>query len=136
MKKILNISLVITICWSVIGCSSLRFPGVYRIAVMQGNYIEQEMIDQIEVGMTRRQVSYVMGTPLVEDPFNPQRWDYYFDLRKDNKLLRDYHFTVFFDDNDKLARWEGDYEPSKVTQKEAEEEALKKTQQREDAKFK
>ncbi|GLS26851.1 outer membrane protein assembly factor BamE [Marinibactrum halimedae] len=60
------------------GCSYLKFPGVYRITIQQGNVVTQEMVDQLEMGMTKRQVRYVLGTPLIDDPFNHDRWDYYY----------------------------------------------------------
>ena len=135
MKKFLNISLVAALCAITIGCSSLRFPGVYRLKVTQGNYLEQEMIDKLELGMTRRQVRYVMGTPLVQDTFNPNRWDYYFNVRRGEKQLREYKFSVFFE-GDTLARWEGDYEPSQKTAREAEKEAEQLTEKADAAKFK
>ena len=53
MKKIINISLVAALCAITIGCSSLHFPGVYRLKVTQANYLEQKMIDKLELGMTR-----------------------------------------------------------------------------------
>lgn len=135
MKKILIYTLVLTLCISSTACSSLRFPGVYRLKVMQGNYIEQKMIDKLEKGMSKRQVRYVMGTPLTQDTFNPDRWDYYFNVRHGDKKLSEFHFTVFFED-DKLARWEGDYEPNLKSLKEDHKEALEKTRKAEDAKFK
>ncbi|MEQ8954529.1 MAG: outer membrane protein assembly factor BamE, partial [Gammaproteobacteria bacterium] len=50
------------------GCNdvaSLEFPGVYKISIVQGNVITQEMVDQLRPGMTKRQVMFVMGSPLV-----------------------------------------------------------------------
>ena len=119
-----------------IACSSLKFPGVYRLRVLQGNYIEQEMVDQLEKGMTRDQVRFVMGTPLIEDTFSPDRWDYFFNVRRGDDTLREFHFSVFFDEQDLLARWEGDYEPTKETDEENEAEALEQADKKEAAKFK
>jgi outer membrane protein assembly factor BamE len=58
---------------SLAACSSLEFPGVYRLPIDQGNVITQEMVDKLKIGMTRSQVEYVMGTPLVRDTFSPKR---------------------------------------------------------------
>ena len=63
------------------GCGGFQFPGVHRIDVQQGNIITQEMVDQLRPGMTKSQVRFIMGTPLVSDSFNPQRWDYYYSLQ-------------------------------------------------------
>ncbi len=92
------------------GCSTLRFPGVYRIPVQQGNIIDQKKVNQLSVGMTKRQVRYVMGSPLSSDVFHEDRWDYVYQLRRGEETLRDKRFTLFFE-NDKLARFEGDYKP-------------------------
>ena len=65
--RTLLISLAIA-CLS--ACSFVGFPGVYKIDVEQGNIITQEMADQLQPGMSRRQVRFILGTPLVEDTFN------------------------------------------------------------------
>jgi outer membrane protein assembly factor BamE len=53
-----------------------RLPFVYRIDVQQGNVITQEMVNQLRVGMTKRQVQFILGAPLLTDPFHADRWDY------------------------------------------------------------
>ncbi len=93
------------------GCSYVRFPGVYRIAVQQGNIIDQKKVDQLKTGMSKRQVQYVMGTPLVSDVFHQDRWDYIYQLRRGGDVLRDRRFTVYFE-NDQLVHYDGDYEPN------------------------
>lgn len=50
----------------------------YRIEVPQGNYVDQPMLNQVQTGMTREQVRFALGTPLLIDPFRPDRWDYVF----------------------------------------------------------
>ncbi len=54
---------------------------VYRANISQGNLIKQEDLDQVEVGMTRNQVRFLLGTPLIDDPFHANRWDYVYFLR-------------------------------------------------------
>jgi outer membrane protein assembly factor BamE len=134
MKKLIGALLVATVFTSITACSSLRFPGVYRIKIEQGNYIEEEMVEQLVKGMTRRQVRYVMGSPLVKDSFNRERWDYYYTVSRNNEVLKEYQFSVFFE-GDLLTRWEGDYEPSKESVKETQEEALKAAEKKDAAKF-
>jgi len=95
------------------GCSSWGFPGVYKINIEQGNIVTQEMIDQLKPGMTRRQVRYVLGTPLVEDSFNRDRWDYIYTLRNGNRILRENRLTVFFDD-DTLTHFDSTLPPSEA----------------------
>lgn len=79
---------------------------VYRIPIQQGNFLEKKDLDQIDVGMTRSQVRYLLGTPMVADSFNDQRWDYIYYLKTNR--LRDpkrRQFIVYFD-GDKVARME------------------------------
>lgn len=54
---------------------------VYRQSIAQGNLVEQKDIDQLEVGMTRNQVRFLLGTPMIEDPFHKDRWDYIYYLK-------------------------------------------------------
>lgn len=77
---------------------------VYRIDIQQGNFLEDDDIDRVAVGMTRVQVRSLLGTPMVADPFNESRWDYvyYFKPGRSSKVVRR-HFIVFFED-DKVVR--------------------------------
>jgi len=71
----------------------------YKMDIQQGNVITQEMVDQVQTGMTKRQVSYVLGTPLVNDPFHLDRWDYVYTLRKGGKKeVERRNLTLFFSD--------------------------------------
>lgn len=115
-------------------CSSLKFPGVYRIPIQQGNYLEKDMIDQLKVGLSKRQVRYIMGSPMLEDTFNEDRWDYYYSVRRGDTELRANHFVVFFE-NDKLTRWEGNYTPIKKQVEEEQVEALENTEKKKAASF-
>ena len=97
----LAIGLVLTLMIS--GCSSLRFPGVYRIDVGQGNILTQEMIDKLRLGMTPRQVEFVMGSPMITDTFHPDRWDYLYNLETGKGLTLRNHLILYFE-NEKLAK--------------------------------
>lgn len=97
------------------GCSWFRgwsvptVPGLvpYRIDIQQGNVVTKEMLDKLQPGMTRSQVRFVLGTPLLVDPFRTDRWDYvyFFDKRGDRTEQR--QLRVYFKD-DKMIRYEGD----------------------------
>ncbi len=95
---------------STTACSFVGFPGVYRINVEQGNMVDQSKVDQLKLGMSRRQVRFIMGTPMVEDSFNQDRWDYVHTIRNGNNSLLDERLSVFFD-GDSLSRIEGDFTP-------------------------
>lgn len=92
-------------------CSSLEFPWVYRISVQQGNIIDQEAVDKLELGMTKRQVQFVMGSPLLIDTFSQDRWDYYYSRRDGKGNTEDKRFTVYFKD-DRYVSYDGSVAPS------------------------
>lgn len=77
---------------------------IYRINIHQGNYMDAKTLDQLSVGMTRSQVRFLMGTPMVADEFHPNRWDYYYYFR-DGKTRHEErrHVLVYFED-EKVAR--------------------------------
>ena len=77
---------------------------VYRMNIQQGNYLENSTLAQLQVGMTRSQVRYLLGTPMVPDAFDNDRWDYLYYLRKGRLTKPEQrHLTVYFED-DKVAR--------------------------------
>ncbi|WP_045857807.1 outer membrane protein assembly factor BamE [Teredinibacter purpureus] len=108
MQFVLKTVLLIVVLFAATGCSRLQFPWVYRIYIQQGNHIDAEKVEQLEVGMTPEQVRFLMGNPLIADTFNADRWDYYFTMIRGEDQLSEYHFTVYFE-NGLLERWEGDY---------------------------
>ena len=77
---------------------------VYRIDIQQGNFLEDEDIDRVTVGMTRVQVRALLGTPMVADPFESSRWDYVYYLKQGRlKKPTQRHFIVFFE-GDKVTK--------------------------------
>jgi outer membrane protein assembly factor BamE len=85
--------------------------AIYRVDVAQGNIVTPEMVNQLRPAMTRSQVRFVLGTPLVTDPFHPDRWDYFYSLHKGKEKTADTHrLTVIFKD-DELLKIEGDLAP-------------------------
>lgn len=81
--------------------------GIYRADTEQGNVITEEMIAQVKQGMSRAQVRYVLGTPLLADPFHLDRWDYFYLRRPGNtrKPAESRRVTIFFE-NDRVVRIE------------------------------
>lgn len=135
MQKLLK-TLCLLVSFTILGaCSSLKFPGVYRIPIQQGNYLEEDMITQLKEGLTKRQVRFIMGTPMIEDTFNADRWDYFYNVKRGDKELSANHFIVYFKD-DRLTRWEGDYTPINKQVEKEQDEALKTTEKKDKAKFK
>ena len=79
---------------------------IYRIDIQQGNLLEESVIDQVEIGMTRSQVQFLLGSPMVEDSFHPDRWDYtyYFQAGRSQDIVRRW-FIVYFE-NDRVTDYE------------------------------
>ena len=90
---------------SISGCSQVRNFSLkpYKINVQQGNFLDQEDIDQIEPGMTRSQVRFLLGTPMVADIFNENRWDYVYYLKvgRTGEVFRR-HFIVYFEGDETI----------------------------------
>lgn len=104
------------------GCNNvgfMDFPGVYKISIPQGNIITQDMVDQLRPGMTKRQVVFVMGTPLVRDPYHQDRWDYIYSFQPGGGVRGQERISVFFVD-DLLVSFSGDFAPSTDTDSDSE----------------
>lgn len=95
------------------GCSA-RMPSAYTPPLQQGNVIEQDALSRLKPGMTRSQVRFLLGTPLVVDVFRNDRWDYVYFLRRQGQAPQQRRVTVIFD-GDQLARIEGDVLPGSGT---------------------
>jgi len=104
MKKILMMTLLLAGCSNVPVLPTLQ---PYKIEIQQGNYVTQDMIAKLKPGMTRSQVRYALGTPLIVDPFRTDRWDYVYMLQKQGNLVEQRNVTVVFK-GDALDRIEGD----------------------------
>lgn len=104
----MNINLkVITLLLSALLLSSCSIPRIFQVVISQGNLVDQEMLDKLEIGMTESQVKFVMGTPLISDTFYPNRWDYFTSVTQGENSYTNQKITLYFKDN-KLVSWEGE----------------------------
>lgn len=103
-------------CLSIAACSyKPAFVSEYKIDVQQGNVLTQEMVAQLKPGLTRDQVRYVLGTPLVADIFHQQRWDYVYRYRNgQTEQVETRKLALFFDGDNRLERVAGDVEVAAV----------------------
>ncbi|QEY59247.1 outer membrane protein assembly factor BamE [Pseudomonas sp. C27(2019)] len=90
------------------GCS---FPGVHKIDIQQGNVVTQDMVDQLRPGMTTRQVRFIMGTPLIADTFNSNRWDYLYSIQLAGGTRKQERISLIFNDDNQLQGLGGDFLP-------------------------
>jgi outer membrane protein assembly factor BamE len=120
MRKIFSIPIVGCLAMlATVGCAREKksddnhssvlehLPFVYKMTVQQGNIITQEMVSSLELGMTKRQVNFVLGTPLLTDFFHSNRWDYIYTVKRGRQPMEQRNLTLFFQD-DKLTRIGGD----------------------------
>jgi outer membrane protein assembly factor BamE len=97
---------IATCCAALAGCG----PFVYKIDVQQGNYVTQDVVDKVKVGQSKAEVKQILGTPLLNDVFHADRWDYYYSSVKGGKSEDRKRFTVVFKE-DKVASFEGQFQP-------------------------
>ena len=97
MKIIQCLALCCAVSLTASGC-------VYRINIQQGNFLNQGAVDTVKEGMTRSQVRYLLGTPMVADSFNKERWDYIYYLQKGRSRHVDSRRVTVYFDGDKVAR--------------------------------
>lgn len=97
----------LTLLITVLLLANCSVPRIFQVVISQGNLVDQEMLDKLEVGMTESQVKFVMGTPLISDTFSPNRWDYFTSVTQGETIYTEQKITLFFKDN-ALLRWDGE----------------------------
>lgn len=111
----MRILLLISLCTALLlsGCSLKRpkLPRVHKLTVQQGNVITQTMIDKLKPGMTRSQVAFVMGEPVVRNSFNDDRWDYVYSIELPGVFASTQMVNLYFVD-EQLAYFTGDMIPA------------------------
>ena len=90
----------------IIGASLLVLNGcvrTYRVEIQQGNIISAEQIEKITPGTSRNEVRFILGTPLIEDPFHAERWDYFYSLNPaKGEMVTKYRLSVWFENDQVL----------------------------------
>jgi outer membrane protein assembly factor BamE len=111
MKKIL-ISILLPFILTTGACSSWEnFSLVHVPDIEQGNIVTPEMVALLEPGMSKRQVRFALGSPMLVDVFHDQRWDYTLTIKRRNEPMEIKKFSVYFE-GDTLSRYEGDIQPA------------------------
>jgi outer membrane protein assembly factor BamE len=109
----MNKYIIVLLALALTSCSWIP---LHKIDIQQGNYVTQEMVDKLKPGMSKPQVRFVLGTPLVNDIFHVNRWDYVYRNEQQGKLIEEGRLTIFFED-EKLKRVEGDVRPKQDNSK-------------------
>jgi outer membrane protein assembly factor BamE len=111
MRKLLFL-LSIVVSLTLTACSTIlnNIPGVYTLEIQQGNMVDQDMIDQLKPNMTKRQVLYIMGSPMLVDAFHQKRWDYLYSKRVAGDAREQKRVSLYFD-GEILTGIQGDFRP-------------------------
>lgn len=100
------LSLTVTACSTVLE----NIPGVYTLEIQQGNMLDQDMIDQLRPNMSKRQVLYIMGSPMLVDAFHQKRWDYLYSKQAIGGAREQKRVSLYFE-GDTLTGIQGDFRP-------------------------
>ncbi len=100
--------------WTILLCMTIALAissgCVYRANIAQGNLIKQEDLDQVELGMTKNQVRFLLGTPMIDDAFNKDRWDYVYFLRMGRQDARFKRWVTIIFENGEVGEIRKDQE--------------------------
>jgi outer membrane protein assembly factor BamE len=112
-KPLFSLSLLTSL--TLVSCSTIlnNLPFVYTLEIQQGNIIDQAMVDQLRPGMNKRQVLYIMGSPMLDDVFHKNRWDYLYSDQPEDEDRVQKRISLFFE-NDQISGIQGDFRPSAV----------------------
>ena len=113
MKQLIYFLLLSAFVSMITGCSNsnfFSFPGVYKMDIQQGNVLAEKKIRQLKTGMTKEQVAFIMGNPVLTDIFNENRWDYVYSFQPGGEPRQQKRLTLFFQQN-QLIRMTGDALP-------------------------
>lgn len=89
--------------------SACSLPVFFRVPIVQGNIVTAAQVTKLKIGMTKKQVAYILGTPLIKSPFESNRWDYVFYYRNPNAHVRETKLDLYFADG-RLTHIEGNKE--------------------------
>ena len=105
MQKNLIIISILAIAFSLSACEP------HRIEIQQGNKVKQENFDKLKLGMSRKQVLFILGSPLLKDAFHQNRWDYVFYLKPGNDAVKQSRLTLYFEADELTKIDDSDYTP-------------------------
>ncbi len=102
MTQLPRLYILFFLSFGIFSCSSL---SPYKVPILQGNIIEEKDVEQLSVGLTKDQVQYLLGTPMLNSPLHPDRWDYIYSVTIGDQLIGEKKLSLLFDENRKLTTW-------------------------------
>ena len=102
MTQLPKLYILFFLSFGIHSCSGLS-PN--KVPILQGNIIEEKDVDQLSGGLTKDQVQYLLGTPMLSSPLHPNRWDYIYSVTIGDQLIGEKKLSLLFDENQKLTTW-------------------------------
>ena len=102
MKENIKVSTTLLLIFLISACSSFSF---YKVPITQGNIFEDEDIEKLQVGQSMNQVQFILGSPMIKDPFHSNRWDYLNLVTIGDEKIVEKKLIVIFDDENLLSSW-------------------------------
>jgi len=106
-----NLIIISLLGAALIFTTSLSGCSPHRIDIQQGNKVTPENFAKLKIGMSRNQIVFILGTPLLQDPFNQDRWDYIYYNKPGNEAVRQSRVTLYFDRDSLQKIDDSDYTP-------------------------
>src|ERR1019366_2215694 len=104
--KIIWLSLVL-LSAVLASCNTVPLLTPYKMDIRQGNFVTPEMREKLKLGMSRQQVRYVLGTPMITDAFHGNRWDYVYRLEQGGKMVKKQNLTLYFEGDNRARMVDG-----------------------------
>ena len=102
MTQLTNVYILTLLSFGIFSCSAL---SPYKVPILQGNIIENKDVEQLSRGLTKDQVQYLLGTPMLNSPLHPNRWDYLYSVKIGEQLIGEKKLSLIFDMDQKLDTW-------------------------------
>ena len=102
MTQLTKLYILFFLSLGILSCSAL---SPYKVPILQGNIIEDKDVEQLSEGLTKDQVLYLLGTPMLNSPLHPNRWDYIYSVSIGDQLIGEKKLSLLFDENQKLTTW-------------------------------
>src|SRR6056300_1200426 len=103
MKQLTKAFLIIILSLS--GISSCSSLAPFKVAILQGNIIEDEDVEQLVKGLSKDQVQYLLGTPLLNSPIHQNRWDYFYSVKVGETIVGEKKLSLIFNMDQRLDSW-------------------------------